>query len=347
MPHDRHGCYGRSLATRVQHRVLVRCSLCVLGGGLLWAFVTSAGCGSDEDRAKRRGESARIVVVARAKDEPTWAVIKAVAKQLEEEHRFVDVEVVAPETDSPREQRELLERLATHEVGAVCVAPSDAAAVRSAIDELARNGVPVVTVGLDVVGANQAVYCGPSEMEIGRAAARACDAAVAGRSKTVILLHAGRDDPVYGKRYQGFIQELRFYPDVRLLREVDCAQSRSKAVSLVRLESRKYPRVGCWVFLDDWPLRASPSDEPLLPPGCGVVLCNGLPRYLDRLRDGRIAALITYDYPRSVREALLATVQLAKDRPAVITPRHVAPVEIVTAKELPSYEARWMVEDGE
>jgi ABC-type sugar transport system substrate-binding protein len=301
------------------------------------------GCDATPSRkAPRTAESVHVVVVAEARDDPTWAMWEAAARRIEQQDRAVKVDLLAPPAQSPREQQSLIQALCGQQLDAACIAPTDAAAVRRAIDELAKTGVFVVTVGRDVAGSNRAVYCGPAEMEMGRAAARACAAALEGRAtKTVLLLHAGQDDPIFGPRYLGFNQEIRQFREVTLLREVDCSRNRSDAVSLVRLESRKYPRTGCWVFLEDWPLRAAGAEERLVPTDCRVVLCNGSPRYFAALQDGRISALVTYDYAKSAYEAISVAASLARDNAAVVTQHRGVDVEIVTASDLADLERRW------
>jgi len=319
---------------------------------LLTAWLVTTGCDSSEPGRQRRQLEhpvIHIVVVGEAKDGPTWAVLQATADRFDEQERFASAEVIAPATRSPRQQQELLKDLATRDVDAVCVEPTDAAAVHSVIDKLVQTGVPVVTIGRDVPGSTREAHCGPPEVEIGRAAAKACAAVVKKRRtknvtapKTVMLLHAGPDDPVYGARYRGFTQDLPLYEDVVLLRGINCGQNRSDAVRLVRMESRKYPRVGCWVFLEDWPLRALASSDRLLPPGCGIVLCNGSPRYFGRFLDGQIAAMITYDYRKVVERGLLAALRLAEERDtSIISSHYAAPVEIITSDGLLGYEERW------
>jgi ABC-type sugar transport system substrate-binding protein len=303
---------------------------------------TTAGCSNDEDPGRRRGEVIHLTVVAEARDDPTWAIMEAASRWFAKQERFVKVEVLAPRTRSPREQRALLEGLVGGDVDAVCVAPTDAAALRQAIDRLSQSGISVVTVGRDVPGSNRVTYCGPSELEIGRAAAEACVAAVQERSQTVMLLHAGPDDPVYGDRQFGFMRELPLHEGVTLLREVNCSQDSSEAVALVRLESRKYPRTGCWVFLEDWPLRTVQAVDRLLPRGCGIVLCNGSPRYWGLIREGLVVAVITYDHRQVMEKALEAAARLAQGGDTrLVAPKYLIPVEIVTIRNLPLYEARW------
>ncbi len=301
-----------------------------------------AGCEYEDSGRRSRREVVRVTVVAEARDDPTWEVLVAASNEFERQERFVEVEVIGPQTTSPREQRALLEGLIGSGVDAVCLAPTDAAALRQTIDLLSQSGVRVVTVGRDAPRSKRDAYRGPSGAEIGRAAADACAAAVRDRSKTAMLLHAGPDDPIYGSRRLGFLNELRLHEGITLLREVNCSRNPSAAVSMVRSESRKYSRVGCWVFLEDWPLRATPAVHRLMPRGCGIVLCNGSPRYLGLLREGLVVALITYDPRRAIEEALLAAARLAEGGDTrLIAPKSLTPVEIVTIGNLPHYEARW------
>src|SRR6185503_17794538 len=105
-------------------------------------------------------------------------------------------------------------------------------------------------------------------------------------------------------------------------------------------ESRKYSRTACWIFLDDWPYRRESNDEPLT--ASAIILCNGSPRHLDRLRSGQVAALITYDQQQAVEFALLAALDVARQPDHHVKMRDV-PVEIVTAQSAQSYARRWVL----
>lgn len=299
--------------------------------------------GCDRETSERRDKRmVRLIIVGEAQDDPTWSVLQLTATRFQAEERFAVVEAVAPPTRSPRQQRVLLEGLAARGADAVCIAATDADAVRPTINLLVQKGIPVVTFGRDVPDSGRVVYCGPLEDEIGRAAAEACVAAVqARRTRTVMLLHSGLDDPVYGRRYRSFKRHLAPEQSVVLLREIDCAPNRSDLVVSVRLESRKYPRTACWVFLEDWPLRGLRADDRLLPRGCGLVLCNGSPRYFPLIRDGRATALIGYNFRRAAEEALLAAFWRAEESTSALTPHHITPVEVITIENVTVFEERW------
>lgn len=306
----------------------------------LLAVGHTSGC-KTQRRPAEAMEPVRIAVVGVAKDDPTWPVIQAAARWFTERNRRAEVEVMATETASPSEQQKLLTELASRPFDAVCVAPADPVSARTAINDLVQQGKRVVTFGRDVPQSNRHAFCGPSEFEIGRAAVRACMAVLKGRLQTIILLHAGAQDEIYGDRYCAFKSELPFLGEATLLREVDCQGRWFDAAHLVRVEARRYPRVGCWVFLDDWPLRAASEKDRLLPLGCGIVLCNGSPRYFKRLRDGRILALIGFDYREAAENALFAAARSGQAAGETFSGSHNIPSEIITIRELESYENRW------
>jgi ABC-type sugar transport system substrate-binding protein len=304
----------------------------------LAASTGSIGCKPPKDAGPPPVATLHIVAIAEAQDDPTWTALNAAkVRVLQQAGAYCSIVVEARQTASPRDQQLLLEEVQAGKVDAVCIAPTDSEAIRPAVDTLAQKGVPIVTLGRDIPGAARVLHCGPSDLEIGRAAARACaDVAKVGAG-SIILLHAGLNDPVYGQRYAGFTQDLPMYPELKLLREVDCAQNRGETLQMVRAESRKYPRAGCWVLLDDWPLRALAENERLVPTDCRVVVCNADPRYFPRLRNGQISALVGYDYEETAYSALVAALNLAREPQGKVTSPEV-PINIITARNLAEFD---------
>jgi ABC-type sugar transport system substrate-binding protein len=283
----------------------------------------------------------RIVVIGEAENEPTWAVVQETALAFQRTHSLTQVTTYAPRISSPSGQIDLLRGLNLEEVDALCIHPVDPGALREPIDVLAQRGLPIVVIGRDVQPSERGSYCGPSDFEIGQKSVEAAMRILANRAKSIILLHGGTQNDERSRRYFGFKQEISKTAGVTLLREVDCKGDPFDSVRLVRMEARRYPRVGCWVFLDDWPLRALAGNEPLLPSGATFVLCHGSPRYFERLGKGEVQAMIGYDYQMAVHEGLLAVLREAEDRTRGYSSVIDVPPEIITADELPEYEARW------
>ncbi len=299
-------------------------------------------------RPRRPGASeldVRIVVVGEGKSEPTWPVLLLAAQRIGRIYPAARIECLSPESSSPHEQQRLLEGLLDEQVSVVCVAPIEARAIEAVIRRLATSGRPVVTLFRDARDSGRAVYCGASERDIGEKAAEACDIALRGRARTVMLLHAGDDHKETRGRYFGLKETLpiKVQDAVTLFGEVDCRADPLEAARLVRMKARRFPRIGCWVFLDDWPLRQLAGDEQILPFACGLVLCNGSPRHFERMKRGEIQALITFDHLLAAEEAIRAAFQLAQpvtDRTMIRAFRQV-PAEIVIPSDIDAYEKRW------
>ncbi len=299
------------------------------------------GCDQTGSEGTRTDHDIRVMMIGKGRDDPTWPVLEAAARRFVEGYPSALVEVVAPRTDSPTDQRTMLKDMLKKDVQAICVWPSDPTAIRALVDELCLKGVPVVTFGRDCPGSRRRTYCGPTEFELGQAAAEACAAILSTRKRTSMLLHAGAEDEVYGRRYYGFMSGLDRVGTIKLIRAVDCRKDRFTATRLVRAETRRYPRVGCWIFLDDWPLRSLRPEESVIPLGIPVVLADDSPVHWDRLRNGQLQAMLGCDIHMVAWEALVAAVHLARGDPTPQTTTVSVPVEIVTRKDLDSVSQRW------
>lgn len=308
---------------------------------LAW-LASSPACDSSKRAARRDArEGEHLVLVGEGREVPTWPILQAQAARFQKLYPSIRVDVIGPEKASPSEQQRVMSGLLKKDADAICVVPVDSSSLRTVIDKLVNSGRPVITIGRDVSGCRRNVYCGPSEVGLGKAAATACSMALQGRLRTVMLLHRGQAGGAAQGRYFGFKEELPVYGNIRILGEADCEGSPILAERLVRARVRAYPRVGCWVFLEDWPLRAIRPEERLLPIGCAMVLCNGYPRHFDRMRRGEVTVIVAFDFFRAVGDALSAASSLAEARGSEPTAFIGTPPEIITPRNLDRYERRW------
>ena len=283
----------------------------------------------------------RIAVVAEGRDEPTWQILTSAARRFEELYPYAHFEIVAPENPTPTEQQAVLESFLRSDANVICVIPIDALAAGVVIDRLVKAGRPVVTIGRDSPLSGRAVFCGPAESQIGGSAAAACRLALPPDTRTAMILHGGEGLAAYRGRYYAFKAALPTVGKIRLLREVDCQGNPVEAVRLVRAQSHLYPRLGCWVLLEDWPLRALPPSDRLLPLGCGMVLCNGSPKYFARMRSGEITAMVAFDYLDAVGNGFRAALRLATAENLESASIIASPTETITVRELDGYQRRW------
>jgi len=298
-----------------------------------------AGCRDEEMPKADKRKKIRIAVVGTSKSDPDWPIIVACAPAALVYQDGVAVEVRAGESPSPAEQRTILAALVTEPFDAVCVMPIEPDAIRPEIAQLARVGKPVVTFGVDVRSSERVSFHGPHEEDIGFAAAAAVLNLLPSTRISVGLIGPGARDERYGARCRALKERLVNGGKADIIREVDCTPEPWAAADLVRDEAKRYPRMGCWVFLDDWPLKADKDWSPLVPDISSVVVCNGSPRWFGRLKRREIHALITYNLQRAVEGAIGTAINAARQSTLGIEGRDL-PVEIVTPSTLPVFEKK-------
>ena len=306
------------------------------------ACIAIAGCDPPVSSAPRPSRATiRIAIVGTSAEDPVWDVLRTVAGQIVSETPRASVAFFAPKDGTPSGQQAVLAELQSADIDAVCLLPVDSESVRDGVRDLIQGGKPVVLLACDVPRSPRSVFVGPSEMEVGQAAARACVRLLPEDRQTVMLLHAGLESSAYGVRYAAFKSQLREEPTGELFKEFDCGGNGVKAQQIIRRQSRLYPRIGGWVLLDDWPLRRLSDSEQLIPLGCSVILCRDDPKYFSAVRRGDIDALVTYDLFHAISEAVGATIRLAEDRRNNLIEHIVIPTEIVTYEDIDWHEERW------
>lgn len=314
---------------------------------LVLSVVAGVSCDRLDETSSEAHQTISIALVGPGLGDSSWPVLSAAAEWFDGNEKDISVEAMAPDSGSALAQRAMLEQLRDDpRYDVVCVLPYDPTALPSVLREIVRYGKTVITIGHDVPNSSRYGYCGPSEFEIGRSAARACATLLEGRAKTIMLLHAGRDRDAEGKRLIGFEEEMKSFHDLRVLKGIDCGGKALDALHLVRKETRKYPRTGCWVFLDDWAFDTLPVGDRLLPLGNGIILCHTSSRYFRLVENGQILALITYDLREAIDGSLFLAAQAAEDMSSTAdssAARNVSvPCEIVTARNMEAHRAKWI-----
>ncbi|MBK8266919.1 MAG: sugar ABC transporter substrate-binding protein [Planctomycetes bacterium] len=283
----------------------------------------------------------RIFIVGEGENEPTWPALQAAAARFQKDDGKNEIIAITPKQNSPREQQELLDNLLQRGPSAVCLLPCDPTALRNSVNKLVTSGCLVVTFVRDVSESKRSCFCGPSELDIGKQAAAACSLALANHAQTAITLNAESRGEVYRMRSHAFRQELAILGSILIIKQLNCSGDPFEAANLVHSESKKYPRTGCWVLFDDWPLRVTPSSERLLPLGCRIVLCNGNPKYLERVRKGEIQAMVTIDFFDAVKQAYMAARGRAENPMIELPTYHSVDTLTISMSELDWYGRCW------
>lgn len=308
------------------------------------ALYLNSGCRESPELPEKReprGAIHRVALISpESADRPEHKVMERAGEWLARRIPRSQVEVRPVGSRSPAEQQRLIEDVRSH-ADILIVWPIEPEPIKAVLRDTVERGTGVFLIGSDCGPKSRTSYSGPSELDLGREAARATEAALIGRAQSFMLLHAGETLERDRSRGVGFSSELAHHGGIHLMHEENCKGDAIAAVREMRRLSRLYPRCGGWTLLGDWPLAALNPTEPIAPEGVAVVLISASHRRLADLEQGRVHALITYDVHEAVRGALVSAVQWLNQKEDVRLVDRYAPVKTVTGTNLAEHEAQW------
>lgn len=308
--------------------IRARRSACVIS--VLFFSLTPWGCERAPESAERpRGNV--VILIGPAAREPTWPVAIRAADSVEQARPWVRIERRAPEEASPVAVYRILDELTPQPGRTLCIWPCDVQAVRSRLSALSDAGLPVVLLGRDLPDCGRAAFAGVGEREIGEALAGACLRLLPADRPTIGLLHAAESDRAQAERRDAFRAALAQDGRGEILREVDCSGRELESRRMLAGEVARYPRMGAWVLLDDWPMRGAPLGEAFAPAGTPVVLYSAGATALERLRAGTVAAVVTCDHRRMFERGLAMAAELARGKELPNNEEWVAPITLTRA----------------
>ncbi len=308
------------------------------------AALLAAGCRESTELPEKReprGAVHRVVLISpESADRPEHKIMERAGEWLARRIPRSQVEVRPVGSRSPAQQQRLIDEARTH-TDILIVWPIEPEPLAPALIDAVQRGVGVFLIGSDCGPSSRTSYSGPSELDLGREAARAGVAALSGRAQSLMLLHGGDKIERDRSRYAGFSVELTHHGGIHLMHEENCSGDAIAAVREMRRASRLYPRCGGWALLGEWPLAALGAAEPIAPVGMAVVMISSSYRRLDDLRGGRIHAVVTFDIQEAVRGAMLSAVQWLNQKEDVRQVDRFTTVETITGLNLAEYEAKW------
>ncbi len=196
----------------------------------------------------------------------------------------------------------------------------------------------MITFGRDARDSARVAFVGPPETEIGNRAGEAVLNWLEESRRSVMIVGSTSRESPYALRFIGAGERLKT-GGADVLREVDSSLAPWNAADLVRAESTRFPRVACWLFLDEWPLISDKVWKPLVPTTSRVVVCGASPRWFGRLKRHEIHALIGYDLQQAVEGAIQTAVHVVR-RANMGQQGRDLPVEIITLENVKAFERR-------
>jgi len=336
----------RMFARRSLHEATVqlRHILCAALAFSLLSF--AAACdgpppGTPRPEAVARVGVRKVAVVGPTAEQPIWPIIRNHAAALEAADRHTRFVFFEPTADTPLALRQTLTDITKSDCSAVFIFSPLVVNTVDQIDRLAIGGKRVVLVGTDAPRSRRAVYCGPTNSELGRAAADVCAKLIPEGRQTVMLMHGATDRPTSAARLTGFKDQLQRNSTLEIFKELNCEDDTIEAQRMLRRQSRLYPRVGSFVMLDDWAFRNAKVDERLTPAEAIVIVCGDSVHLRALLRRREIDCIIAYNVSQSVESGLRVASRLAADGPEEALTEVSTPPIVVKIDDIDAHEARW------
>jgi len=134
----------------------------------------------------------------------------------------LDIEVLckSPQRYNIDDQEEIFREFMEQSVDGIILVPSDTKRFKNLIDEAIGKGIKVVCVDVDVPGSKRNVFITSDSYEGGRLAGEAAVRHLKGKGNIIALLCASEVVTVQ-KRYQGFVDIIKKYPDIKIINKYE------------------------------------------------------------------------------------------------------------------------------
>jgi len=280
-----------------------------------------------------------IAFVGAGPSDPVWPILKRGAEQYIENGGALEVRFFSPVGGSAQDQVDLLERLNDPDMRGLCIQIIDVDAIRPILHRMYNQGTLIVSMLNPAPDRICVAHVGFDDEAIGQALAR-LTVRTLGDSGSMMLLHAGPMDPVFGPRLRAFEREIAHHRQISVLAKLNCRKDPREARNLMRDRSSRYPRLSAWVALGDWPIRDVGRISSFMPPGCRFITFGGTPDHWLLIQKGISPGVVAANY----RELGLKAAHYCESailRPSQFKDKYTAPLRIVAAANLDQYIRDW------
>jgi ABC-type sugar transport system substrate-binding protein len=224
-------------------------------------------------------------------------------------------------------------------MGGLCIEVSDRDALQTVLDPIYLRGVILVSMIKPLPPNMRSGHVGFDDAEIGTTLADTT-AKVFEERGTVMLLHSGKKNPIYGARLEALEKQLAMYPDIEVFAEVDCQMDAVQARRLMRERSERYPRLSAWISVEDWPLQHFGELDTIMPPACKFITFGGTPAHWPMIRSGQCPAMVAGNYNDLGAKAVQFCEGAMHKTSSFQTVYH-APLRVIWASHLDDYITDW------
>ena len=317
------------------------CARRLLAASLLLAAACEQRSGDQADsiEALARQQLGFIAFVGAGANDPLWPILKAGAQRYLEQGATLGIRFFAPASDSAQDQINLVETLQDPQMRGLCIQIVDVGALMPVLNRLYNQGTLIVSMIQPAPERLRVGHVGFDNEAVGWAVAQ-LTARTLHDGGSIMLLHAGQENPVASARLRTFDEEIATHPEISVLARLDCQGDPREARRLIRERSARYPRLSAWVALDDWPVRDLGHIESIIPPGCRFITFGGTPAQWPLIRKGICPGVVAANYYDLGHQAA----QLCESailRPSRFKSNYTAPLRTVGSTNLDEYTRDW------
>ncbi|MEM7623256.1 MAG: substrate-binding domain-containing protein [Planctomycetota bacterium] len=288
--------------------------------------------------------SYRIGFVAKSIDNPVYDAARAGAEAAAAEFggsMGVDVEIEwrGPIVESARAQVAEVAALLTAEVDGLAVTASDPTVVVAALDRAAGTGVKVVTFDSDVETPSRLAFYGIDDRAAGAAVMEQLILAMPGGGRVAILA-GNRAATNLRERVIGAAAAARGVESVEIVEVYHHDETPEAAGEAMAAAHASGAEIDGWALMGGWPLY---TDAGLagVPDGTKIASMDPLPPALDKLKAGRVQALVAQPYYRWGYESVRMLLERLHSGMLPESEFVRADLEVVTQDNAASYRERW------
>ncbi|TWT46117.1 Autoinducer 2-binding protein LsrB precursor [Phycisphaerae bacterium RAS1] len=241
-----------------------------------------------------------IGMVAKSQANPVFQAAYAGAKDAAKElgPQFgveVRIDWQTPADEDAQKQAEAIETLARGGAAAIIVSCTDANTVTPAIDKAVQLGIPVMTFDSDAPRSKRLCCYGSEDELCGRKIMQELAAAM-GEKGTIAILAGNQTAPNLQKRVKGVKEELKKYPNMKLLSDgvFYHPETAEQSVEAINAAQTTHPEIQGWAMVGGWPLFT--KDAIKWKAGTvKMVAVDALPSQLSYLESGHVDVLWAQD----------------------------------------------------
>lgn len=287
------------------------------------------GNGEKDDASGEEGPI-RVAVILKSLTNSFWAMAKAAAEAKGEE-LGVEVQVFSTteETDF-NTQVSQIEDAVTNKFDVICVVAADGNALIQAVEESVSKGVPVIALDTEIPSDMISSFVASDNVAGGASAAKYIAEQLDGNGN-VAVIRGGQGHTVELERYNGFTEELKNYPDIKLIAEAYADWEADKASNVMEDFLNAHPEIDA-VFCESDMMVIGASQTAKAAQRDDIIFV-GLDGTVDALRlveNGQISADVAQRPDLIGAYGVEAAVKLAKGEAIdarIVTPMDVATVE--------------------